>query len=172
MYSRHSLGFFASSVFRRMLRVRWVAATPFRLHSLDKYPPHLHAHQTLPFFDQGRHSALICSRYHWPTIACRVSSFVPGRTRRIIRLCFSSIFRRGVCLNDLQQIALSPDVVAFAVEIFAGRLAFLLPQLSLLLLDPSATLKSRRRGRCRGSCARARQCAPARSADARSDGRS
>ena len=45
--------------------------------------------------------------------------------------------RRRIALDDLQQIALSPDVVAFAIQIFARRLALLLLQLLLLLLDPA-----------------------------------
>ena len=54
MYSRHSCGFFARSVFRRMLRERGLQLPHFGLHSLHEEPVNRHAHQWLPFGDQGR----------------------------------------------------------------------------------------------------------------------
>src|SRR5947199_7748689 len=46
-------------------------------------------------------------------------------------------FWRGALLDHLEQIALAPDIMAFSVQILAGRLAFLFLKLSLLLLDPT-----------------------------------
>jgi len=45
--------------------------------------------------------------------------------------------RRGGFLNEFQQVALSPYVVALAVQVVALRFAFLFPQRRLLLFDPT-----------------------------------
>src|SRR5262245_47884650 len=44
--------------------------------------------------------------------------------------------RRLIDLNDLQQIALPPNVVTLPVQELTGRLALLLSELLLLALDP------------------------------------
>jgi hypothetical protein len=47
-------------------------------------------------------------------------------------------FRSSVFPDVLEQITLAPDIVALAIQILAWRLAFLCPQLLLLLLDPTS----------------------------------
>ena len=45
--------------------------------------------------------------------------------------------RRGLLLDQLEQVTFSPNIVTLSVEVFAGRFPFLLTQLLLLILDPS-----------------------------------
>src|SRR2546427_11917670 len=91
MYARHSTGFLANSVLRRIV------------HALQLQPPHLvfircTKNRCVRTPSSGCHRAsnggtasFNCSRYHSSTTACLLSLSVCGRTRRSIRLCFSSI---------------------------------------------------------------------------------
>ena len=58
MYSRHSSGFLASSVLRRIVARARVAASPSGFHPLHEETLDLHAHQRLPLRDQRRRGLL------------------------------------------------------------------------------------------------------------------
>ena len=134
MYSRHSRGFFARSVLRRMLPCR--SSSPFRFHSLHK-EARLHAHQGLPLRDDGRHRADLFA-------IPRINDFLPlhaGARANLedMRLVLElDLAARPLALGDPEQVALAPDVVAFPFQVFARRFALLLPTLRLLLLDPAS----------------------------------
>ena len=91
---------------------------------------------------------------------CCLSRLGPRREEHNLR-CLSPT-ACPVALHHLEQVALAPDVVALAVQVLARRLALLLPELRLLLLDPAQLGDRERRGWCRGSCASGPRCAPAR----------
>ena len=124
------------------------------------------------FAISGGTASFSCSRYHSSTIACRFRSSVPGRTRSSMRLCFSSTDGGCVALDDLEQVALAPDVVAFPVQVLARRLAFLLPQLRLLLLDPAELRDGEDADGVEAHARRGGDAHTAASADGRSGGRS
>ena len=58
----------------------FIAATPFRLHSLNEESLHSNAQQTLPFLIKGEADCRSCSRCHPSTSACCFALSVPGRT--------------------------------------------------------------------------------------------
>ena len=63
MYSRHSRGFLARSVFRRM-SLCGVAASPFGFHPLNENPPTFTPISGSHFTIKGVTACLSCSRYH------------------------------------------------------------------------------------------------------------
>ena len=89
-YSRHSFGFLARSVLSRMLSARWLQLPHFvfirRTKNLSTFTPSSGSHLAI----NGGTAFLSCSRYHASIIACFFLSSVPGRTCRIIFLCFNS----------------------------------------------------------------------------------
>ena len=96
-----------------------VAASPFGLHPLHEEPLHLTPISGSHLAIKGGTAFLSCSRYHPSTNACLRFSSVPGRTRSSIRLCFNSTDGGWSLSMTVEQVALAPDVVAFAVQVFA-----------------------------------------------------
>ena len=91
MYSRHSRGFFARSVFNRTLRKAGLQLPHFVFIFCTKtrctLTPTVGSHLAIKVGT----AALICSRYHWATTSSFLSWFAPWLTRKISLLCFSSI---------------------------------------------------------------------------------
>src|ERR1039458_8206494 len=98
MYSRHSLGFLARSVFRRTFRARTLQLPHFVFIRCTKnrstFTPISRSHLA----NSGGTACLICSRYHSSRMICRLAWPLPGRTRRTIRLWLSAV---KLCLQFL-----------------------------------------------------------------------
>ena len=137
MYSRHSRGFFARSVFNRTLREAGLQLPHFVFIFCTKtrctLTPTVGSHLAIKVGT----AALICSRYQLGDnifLSVVVRSLVNPQNQFVVLQLDS---RRGGFLNEFQQVALSPYVVALAVQVLARRFAFLFAQLRLLLLDPA-----------------------------------
>src|SRR5215204_3026280 len=78
---------------------------------------------------------LICSRYQRSSTSCFFASLAPGRTFKTNTECFSSTLG-AASFHHSQQVTLSPNIMTLTIQIFALRLALLLPQLPLLFPDP------------------------------------
>src|SRR5205823_13176893 len=93
IYSRHSRGFLASSVLRRILRASWLQLPHLVFIRCTKnrstFTPISGSHLAI----NGGTAFLSCQRYHASTIACFFFASVPGRTCRSIQRCFKEIGR-------------------------------------------------------------------------------
>jgi hypothetical protein len=104
---------------------------------LNQNPVHLHPQDRLPFRDHrgdlGSDLAPIKG------IERSLPSGDVGTGANVKREAMMAEFdaRRALRFLDLEQVAFAPDIMALALNIFAMRLAFLLPEFLLLALDPS-----------------------------------
>src|SRR6185312_8285320 len=119
-----------------VLRLR-IAAAPASLHTLNEHPIGLHPQSFLPFFDERRHGhpqlAPVPSFHHLPAMFPRSTG--PDTQHQTPWRQLDP--RRGIPFNHTQKVASSPDIVAFAFDVLARRLALLRSQLALLTLDPA-----------------------------------
>ena len=139
MYSRHA---------RRLLRQFQVqpdapgfgiAASPAGLHFLDAQLGDRHAHLGLPLGEQRRQ--LLPKLFPVPLAEARPPA-CPGRCRAARAVPSSCCSRRltvgrSVVLDHIEPVAPAPEVVAFAGDHLALRLAVLLLECGLLAPDPA-----------------------------------
>src|SRR5215471_11438296 len=87
IYSRHSHGFLASSVLRRILCASWLQLPHLVFIRCTKnrstFTPINGSHLAI----NGGTACLSCQRYHASTMARFFCASVPGRTRRSIQRC-------------------------------------------------------------------------------------
>ena len=113
-----------------------IAAPPLGFHALDEDSLHLHAEACFPFGDQrhGGQPQLLAIPLVHDGLALGLAS-----VRADVEEHFAVFEFDGgglVDLNDLEQVAFAPDVVAFTVEEFTGGFAFLLLEFVLLFANP------------------------------------
>src|SRR5258708_1727314 len=124
MYSRHSFGFLASSVLRRIVR------------AFGLQPPHL----VFICWTKTRLTLTLRSDSHFAiplSHACFSFCLVHSCTRGQDHAGVLQLHRRDpVALSYAKEIAFAPNVVALPLEIFAGWFSLLLAELLLLRLDP------------------------------------
>ena len=136
-YSRHSVGFFANSVLRRMLPAR-CAAPPLRLHPLNEKPRNTYLQHRSPPDNHRRERPPLTrsdtTARRSPASSLRLS---PGE-RATISCCAEPRSMGPGRPRPRAAVALAPEVMALPIQVLPRCLALLFPQLPLLLLDPAS----------------------------------
>src|SRR4029077_20127634 len=107
------------------------------LHSLHEEARHLYTHTAFPLCDQPRHKlpelpAIPLFQYIMSLL------LISSRAHLEQHAVALQLYRwRVFTFGNLEKITLSPNVMAFPVQIFPLRLPILSLQLPLLLLDPT-----------------------------------
>src|SRR5579872_1033624 len=121
------------------------AATPFGFHLLHKEPLHLDMHERLPFRNQWRDCCFDLRAI--PLVEnglLLLFSHFRARLKKDL-VVLQLYLRRCIFVDDLEQIALSPDIMAFAVQILARRFTLLLTDVfRCCLIQPSLEIANTR----------------------------
>lgn len=107
-----------------------------QLARMDEDPAYANAKDRAPFRYQFWRDCLDLFPIplsHYGFLCSLVSSHTDHEDHAIVLLRDR---RREIALDHAEQVALSPNVVALPVQIFAGCFTLLLTELPLLLLDP------------------------------------
>lgn len=114
-----------------------VAASPAGFHPLDEKLGDFDAHQPFPFGDERQRglAKLAAIPFFGDVVFFRPVAPWAYVQKHLVVAEFDG--GRGIGFDDFEQVAFSPDVVAFAVEVFTRRFAFLSLEFLLLAFDPA-----------------------------------